>query len=142
MNRRKFLKLSAAFVGVLAVPFPIGSKAQEWLADKEQRLRWAAFDPHKEYGRAFSITTKDYELIANGESPKVLDIAHKQARRIFPPGTPYQIRMAQPMDFGRNNAIAIYYEPLMQMVHPVLHTPKRIGWDNRLGIHLVWEGKA
>lgn len=126
MNRRNFLKTCAALMAVVSVPAVLKPKnglltgeigTWEGFRFIESESMW---DLTKEYGWAVPYTDRKSMLWAAA-------YLKREADRLVPPYGMAELRAQVGLNYGRDNALAIYWNPSpsMQLAKPERHIPPK-----------------
>lgn len=125
LERREFLKGLLGTVTVAAAGLPLAEAFAEAVSTP-------VFDPSKEFGGAWLYhgTSSEFRAVRD----KLAYMLIEEARRALPQGTPFEIRVAPPINFGRSFPIAWYRTPSMDSPD-WWQTP--CGWDVSAGIERI-----
>ena len=99
LTRRGFLRVGAAAAAAAALPFSL---------PKMKPIKPKDFDPGLEYGNSLAIASINASY---NECKPALEILIRDARKVLPRGTRFEIRQKIPSDYGRSNAMAWYTGP-------------------------------
>lgn len=119
-----------------AIPLPVkfsSWKAETWMEPTygpkggvRRKKNWRPMERTQEEADRLNSEAKAFNEGAFDMVVKRLKVA---AKKVLPPGTPYEIRRPIPGDFGRDRQVAWYYHPgfLYELERPKTITISRLG---------------
>lgn len=100
MNRREFIKLLMAASAALAIPYDAQTEADETIHRN--------YNPEWEWGVALPILARSYDSFSNDDILFMVQQIKDNAAKHLPKGTPCELRLKFPTNFGTMRGIAWY----------------------------------